>query len=89
MSYFSIRVRLIFLAILLLAVLAVALALLTRELARDSHALAEEARLVSVVRNANNASKHFGDLKYWLTDLAVTLARRLAAECRGGQDQTR
>ena len=73
MSYFSIRVRLIFLAILLLAILAAALALLTRELARDSQALAEEARLVSIVRNANNASKHFGDLKYWLTDLAVTL----------------
>ena len=73
MSYFSIRVRLIFLAIMLLAILAVASALLTRELARDSEALAEEARLVSIVRNANNASKHFGDLKYWLTNLAVTL----------------
>ena len=74
MSYFSIRVRLIFLAFLLLAILAATLALLTRELARDSQALADEARLVSIVRNANNASKHFGDLKYWLTDLAVTLA---------------
>ena len=62
MSHFSIRARLIFLAILLLAILAVVSALLTRELARDSAALSEEARLVSIVRNANNASKHFGDL---------------------------
>jgi adenylate cyclase len=76
MSHFSIRARLIFLAILLLAILAVVAALLTRELARDSEALAEEARLVSIVRNANNASKHFGDLKYWLTDFGATLLAR-------------
>jgi len=73
MSYFSIRARLIFLAILLLAILVAVAALLTRELARDSEALSEEARLVSIVRNANNASKHFGDLKYWLTDFSATL----------------
>jgi adenylate cyclase len=73
MSYFSIRARLILLATLLLAILVVVAALLTRELARDSAALSEEARLVSIVRNANNASKHFGDLKYWLTDFAATL----------------
>jgi adenylate cyclase len=73
MPYFSIRGRLIFLAVLLLAILATASALLTRELARDSHALAEEARLVAIVRSANDASKHFGDLKYWLTDFGKTL----------------
>ena len=73
MSYFSIRARLIFLAIMLIVILVAVAALLTRELARDSEALSEEARLVSIVRNANNASKHFGDLKYWLTDFAATL----------------
>ena len=72
MPYVSIRARLIFLSVVLLAILTVSSALLTRELARDSDALADEARLVSIVRNANIASKHFGDLKYWLTDLAVT-----------------
>src|SRR5260370_19985603 len=76
MTYFSIRGRLIFLAVLLLVILAVSSALLTHELARDSQALAEEAQFVSIVRNANNASKHFGDLKYWLTDLAKTLLAR-------------
>ncbi len=73
MAYFSIRSRLIFLAVVLLAILTVSSTLLTRELARDSQALADEAQLVSVVRSANEASKHFGDLKYWLTDLARTL----------------
>ena len=68
----SIRVRLIFLSVLLLAILALSSALLIRELARNSRSLAEEAMLVSVVKNANSASKHFGDLKYWVIDSAVT-----------------
>ena len=74
MSNFSIRLRLIVLAVLLLAILAATTIILTRELARDSQALSDEARLVSTVKNANNASKHFNDLKYWLTDFASNLA---------------
>lgn len=74
MSYFSIRGRLIFLAVLLLAILGATAALLTRELARNSRALADEAQLVSIVRSANKASKHFSDLKYWLTDFSGSLA---------------
>ena len=72
----SIRLRLIFLSVLLLAILAGSSALLIRELVRDSQSLAEEARLVSVVRSANSASKHFGDLKYWAIDSAVTRLAR-------------
>jgi signal transduction histidine kinase len=72
MGHVSIRARLIFLSVLLLVILAVSSVLLIRELARDSQSLVEEARLVSIVRNANTASKHFGDLKYWVTDSAVT-----------------
>ena len=76
MPSLSIRARLIFLSVLLLAVLAVSSLLLIRELARVSHSLAEEATLVSVVKNANSASKHFGDLKYWVIDAAVTQLAR-------------
>jgi signal transduction histidine kinase len=80
MSNVSIRARLVFLSVLLLAILAVSTPLLIRELARDSQSLAEEARLVSIVRNANLASKHFGDLKYWAIDAAVSqLASSLQA----------
>ncbi len=85
----SIRARLIFLSVLLLAILVVSSALLIRELARDSRSLAEEATLVSVVRSANSASKHFGDLKYWVIDSAVTqLARsqQAAAAAKAGLD---
>ena len=74
MSYFSIRARLIFLAILLLSILAATMALLTRELVRDSAALSDEAQFVAVVRSANNANQHFNDLKYWLNDFATTVS---------------
>jgi signal transduction histidine kinase len=75
---------------LLLAVLTGTSVLLTRELVRDSRALSEQARLVPVVRNANIASKHFGDLKYWLTDLAITLsaASQQSAEAAKAQLDT-
>ena len=76
MPKLSIRARLIFLSILLLAILVVSALLLIRELARNSQGLAEEASLVSVVKNANLASKHFGDLKYWAVDSAVTQLAR-------------
>jgi signal transduction histidine kinase len=88
-QHVSIRARLIFLSVLLLVILAVASVLLIRELARDSRGLAEEARLVSVVRNANTASKHFGDLKYWVTDSAVTqlaLSQQNAAAAKARLD---
>jgi len=76
MSHVSIRARLIFLSVLLLVILAVSSALLIRELMRHSQSLAEQARLVSIVRTATTASKHFGDLMYWLTDLAITQLTR-------------
>jgi len=85
----SIRARLIFLSALLLAILAISSAALIRELARDSRSLAGEAMLVSVVKNANSASKHFGDLKYWVIDSAVTqMASSLeaAATAKAGLD---
>ncbi|MGH7095519.1 MAG: sensor histidine kinase [Stellaceae bacterium] len=72
MPHLSIRARLIFLAIVLLAMLGVLAALLSEELSYEAEDLATEVQLVSSVRNANIASKHFGDLKYWITDFAVT-----------------
>jgi adenylate cyclase len=74
MSNFSIRARLVFLAVLLLAIFAATTAFMIRELVRASQGLSDEARLVSIVSDANNASKHFGELKYWVTDFAVTVS---------------
>ena len=81
----SIRARLIFLSTLLLAILAVSSTLLIQELARNSRGLSEEATLVSVVRNANSVSKHFGDLKYWVINSAVSQlasSQQAAAEAK-------
>src|SRR5260370_8522616 len=92
MSHVSIRARLIFLSVLWLVILAVSSALLIRELMRHSQSLAEQARLVSIVRTATTASKHFGDLKYWLTDLAITQlasSQENAAAAKVGLDQDR
>ena len=89
MPSLSIRARLIFLSVLLLAILAVSSLLLIRELARVSHSLAEEATLVSVVKNANSASKHFGDLKYWVIDAAVTQLADSTASRRGRKSGAR
>src|SRR6476646_5531117 len=55
MPHLSIRARLILLSFSLLAILAISILLLSRELARDSEALSEETRLVTIVRSANAA----------------------------------
>ena len=55
----------------------------------NSRSLAEEATLVSAVKNANSASKHFGDLKYWVIDAAVTQlanSKEKAAAAKAGLD---
>jgi signal transduction histidine kinase/DNA-binding response OmpR family regulator len=49
---------------------------LNRALNNGERALVEEAELVSILTSANNASRAFGDLKYWLADLAVSLLMR-------------
>jgi hypothetical protein len=59
-------------SVLLVILLGVSL-LLSRGLYNSAEALAEEARYVEVLRTASAAQKSFGDVKYWLTDLAVSL----------------
>ena len=60
MPNISIRLRLIFLSVLLLAILAGSSALLIRELIRDSRSLSEEAKLVSIVRDARSEERRVG-----------------------------
>ncbi len=73
MSRFSIFTRLVFLSVVLIGVLLASNTLLSRALSRNAEALAAEAEIVEALRVANRASKAFGDMKYWLTDLAVSL----------------
>ncbi|MGK9235185.1 response regulator [Inquilinus limosus] len=87
MSQFSIRARLVFLAIVLLAILTLSTLYLNRQVSAEAEALAEEARLVTVLKTANKANKDFGDLKYWLTDLAVSLLVRSEQNALAARDQ--
>jgi len=73
LSRLSISARLVLLSTVLLAILFGVSALLSRGLNNSDAALAEEAKYVEVLRTASAAQKAFGDVKYWLTDLAVSL----------------
>ena len=73
MARLTIRTRLILLSSALLIVFVATNLYLTRKLANNSAAVAEMADLVGVIESANGARVAFGELRYWLTDLAVSL----------------
>lgn len=76
MSQFSIRARLTVLCAILLALLLGSTAYLTREITTLADMEIEQGRLIRVVETTNSANRAFGDLKYWLSDLAVSLLMR-------------
>ena len=89
MSRLTIRVRLIILSGALLCMLVATNLYLTRKLANDSTAVATETELSGVIESANSARIAFGEMRYWLTDLAVsllTVSERNAAAARGRMD---
>jgi signal transduction histidine kinase/CheY-like chemotaxis protein len=62
---------------------------LTRTLAKNSTAVATETELSGIIESANGARIAFGEMRYWLTDLAVSLltpSERNAAAARGRMD---
>ena len=67
-----ISARLTFLGATLLAILIASTLYLTRQVSEGSRMLGEEENRAQIISNANAASKSFGELKYWLTDLAVS-----------------
>jgi PAS domain S-box-containing protein len=85
MTRLSIFARLVLLAVVLLSVLVGSNLYLTRELHESAATLAEQGQVLALVKTANSTNKAFGDLKYWLADLAVSLlvrAEQKAAEAR-------
>src|SRR5690606_24283636 len=81
----SIRWRLIGLAVILLAAMAGTSLYVRGELERAEMNSGESARLAGVIEAAVGVRVAFNDLRYWQTDLAVsllTLAERNAAEAR-------
>jgi signal transduction histidine kinase/DNA-binding response OmpR family regulator/HAMP domain-containing protein len=85
MARLSIRARLIILSGALLCALVATNIYLTRKLAESSNTVKSNAELGAVIEAANGARISFGEMRYWLTDLAVsllTLSEKNAAAAR-------
>ena len=68
----SIRSRLMFLSLLLVASLVVTNLVLINQTRHQSRLIGQQATNIDLIVRADSAIKTFGDLKYWLTDLAVS-----------------
>src|SRR5258708_6076793 len=82
MTRLKIRTRLALLSGALLLVLALTTGYLTHRISAESAAMVRSAELLRMIERANSARLSFGELRYWNTDLAVsllTLAERKAA----------
>ncbi len=86
MNRLSIFKRLVLLCALLLGAMIASNIYLNRSISRGADTLVEETRLVSVLTTANAASRAFGDLKYWLTDLSVSLLMRSELEAETARE---
>src|SRR5690349_20363948 len=73
-----------------LVVLIATTSYLTRKLADNSAGMVAAAELLKEIEEANNAQIAFGEMRYWMTDLAVsqlTLSERQAAAARERMEQ--
>src|ERR1700746_1439281 len=89
MSRLSIRTRLIILSGVVLCMLIATNLFLMRKLENNSVAVAAETELSETIGAAIGARVAFGEMRYWLTDLAVSLltpSERNAAAARGRMD---
>ncbi|HEX9791610.1 MAG TPA: response regulator [Kiloniellales bacterium] len=86
----SLLTRLTLLSAVLLAILVGSNYYLTQRLVISADALEDEAARITTIKAANDAGRAFGDLKYWLTDLAVsllTLSERKAVAARAALEE--
>ncbi len=85
MARLTIRTRLMLLTSAGLLVLVATNAYLTRELSENSAGMVKAAGLLAGIEQADSAQIAFGEVRYWMTDLAVsqlTLSERKAAAAR-------
>src|SRR6478752_4118787 len=90
MARWAIRTRLILLTSAGLVVLIATNSYLTRKLADNSAGTVTAAELLKSIEQANSAQIAFGEMRYWMTDLAVTqltMAERNAAAARARVEQ--
>ena len=71
----SIKTRVLLVSAILIAILAAMTFYTTARLTANSRAVAETAELAELSQLANQTRTAFGEYRYWLTDLAVSLLR--------------
>jgi PAS domain S-box-containing protein len=86
MTRLSIFARLVLLAVVLLTALVGSTLYLTRELHENAATLVDQGEALALVKSANSTNKAFGDLKYWLADLAVSLLVRAEKEAAAARE---
>ena len=69
----TIRSRVILLCAALLVVLVATNAYLSHKVIESTAATVETTRLLRIIEQADNAQNAFGEMRYWMTDLAVSL----------------
>src|SRR5579871_5353106 len=91
MARLSIRTRLILLSGALLLFLLASNFYLNRKLAENADGMDRAAALLGMIEEANGAQIAFGEVRYWMTDLAVSLLAHPNATPprRGGQWKAR
>ena len=90
MARLTIRTRLILLSSVLLLALIATNSYLNHKLAENSAGMVKTAKLLGVIEEANSAQIAFGEMRYWMTDLAVgmlMLSERNAAAARTRMEQ--
>ena len=74
-TFHCIETRVLLVSAVLIAILAGMTFYTTAKLAANSRAVAETAELAALSQLANQTRTAFGEYRYWLTDLAVSLLR--------------
>ena len=69
----SIRIRLLILSSVLIAMVVASTYFLTSKLSDNSRAVTRNAELAELIDIAQGVRNAFGEYRYWLTDLAVSL----------------
>src|SRR3954447_18079302 len=84
-----IRRRLVLLSGALLLVLIATNVYLSRKLADNTTGTIETANLLGAIERANNAQIAFGEMRYWMTDLAVSLLTLSETRAKAAEERTR
>jgi signal transduction histidine kinase/HAMP domain-containing protein len=84
----KIRTRILLLSGALLVVLIATNVYLSRKLNENTAGAVETANLLGAIERANNAQIAFGEMRYWMTDLAVSLLTLSESKAKAAQART-